>query len=242
MEPHLLQQASKKLRHDFDVVRQAVQKDGMCLEYAAEPLKSNDKIVKEAVLQNGLALGFAASSLKANMDIVALAIKKNGLALQFASDQLKADKRVVLRALQFDGMALQFASERLRAEKGVVLRALKENHRAWAFAGESLKRDPEFSNKRLQRQMAIQYDIHIPTELATPTHQTAESGSFQERTGKISVFGGKPIRVPSTPVQLPALANAPSGRPSSSASGAGMPRMHSRSSPSLHGVSSPKNW
>ena len=62
---------------------EAVQQNGMALEYASADQRETYEILLAAVQQNGMALEFACVQLES---IVLSAVRQNGLALQFAED------------------------------------------------------------------------------------------------------------------------------------------------------------
>ena len=60
----VLHLASEKLRHDRELVLEAVNRDGTELELAAEELRTDREVVRAAVKQNALALQYAAPHLR----------------------------------------------------------------------------------------------------------------------------------------------------------------------------------
>ena len=67
----------------------AVKQNGWALQDASKDLQANLEIVMAAVKQDGLALQYASPYLRANPEIVMAAVKQNGGALYFASEALR---------------------------------------------------------------------------------------------------------------------------------------------------------
>lgn len=82
------------LRNDFDVMMEAVKKNGRNLRFASVELKANHEIVLEAV-KNGMALDFASENLRANREIVLEAVKNSDYAIQYASLNLRSDPEIL---------------------------------------------------------------------------------------------------------------------------------------------------
>ena len=81
------------------------------LELANFPEAQNDdELVRIAVKKNGLALQFASVRLQGDFETVLLAVKKNGASLEFASDTLKANSEIALAAVKSDGKAYAYIS------------------------------------------------------------------------------------------------------------------------------------
>ena len=65
------------------------------------PFNPDDREVRlDAVQQNGLLLEYASARLKADREVAMLAVRNNGRALQRVSADLKADPEVVLAAMR----------------------------------------------------------------------------------------------------------------------------------------------
>jgi hypothetical protein len=126
-----------------DVVKNAVNQNGMALQFATENLKKDENVVKNAVNQNGMALQFAIENLKKEKNVVIEAVKKTGMALQFASDNLREDEDVVIEAVKQNGMALQFTTNNLKKKKNVVIEAVKKTGIALQFASDNLREDED---------------------------------------------------------------------------------------------------
>ena len=69
-------------------VMSAVGNHGLVLQHASKP-RMNTEVVRAAVQNDGLALEFVEGTLNDNANIVNLAVGNNGLALQYASPRLK---------------------------------------------------------------------------------------------------------------------------------------------------------
>ena len=127
----------------YEIVIQAVMKDGLLLQFASATLQNNKLVVFEAVKNNGLALEFASESLKNNKEVVLEVTNKLGApGFEFASESLKNDKEVVLVAIN-NYMSLKFASASLQHDKEVVLLAVKKHGINIKFASAALQNDKE---------------------------------------------------------------------------------------------------
>lgn len=67
----------------------------------------------EAVQQNGLALQYASSAMQDRHDVVLTAVRQNGMALQYASESRRSDFSVVWEAVLQNSAALDFAQQPL---------------------------------------------------------------------------------------------------------------------------------
>lgn len=74
----------RELQDNFSVVKAAVKKDGLALEYASDRLKSNYDIVKVAVCckDQGGAIKYASKELRSNKELVILAYKQGRYRLK----------------------------------------------------------------------------------------------------------------------------------------------------------------
>ena len=64
--------------------------------FASRALRGDPDVVKVAVEGDGIALKYASARLRADRDIVLSAVGSNGDALAYASDELRADREMVL--------------------------------------------------------------------------------------------------------------------------------------------------
>ena len=71
--------------------------------------ETDHDVVKEAVSRDGLSLQWVATMFQGDRDIVEAAVKNNGNALRYASDELRGDPSVVLRAVRNNSTALRWA-------------------------------------------------------------------------------------------------------------------------------------
>lgn len=113
-----LEFASDKLKNDSEVCKAALSSGH---GRAALKYVSNPQVVKEAVARNGLLLEFASENMKNNLDVVAAAVWNNGDALQYASSSLRGHRDVVACAVSSDsGHALQYASGQLKTDVEIM--------------------------------------------------------------------------------------------------------------------------
>lgn len=104
-----------------------------------EKLKGNKKIVLEAVEQNGLALEFASSAMKKNREVVIKAVEENAFALEFADEIRRNDKTIAIKAVRQNGLAFEFVSDRLKKDRDVISAAIKQNYRAFELLPTDMK-------------------------------------------------------------------------------------------------------
>ena len=77
IDPYNLKYGSKELKNDFEVVRLAIEKNGMTLMYASEELKDNKELVMIAVRQYSNAINSASLRLQNDMDVIRINSKKD---------------------------------------------------------------------------------------------------------------------------------------------------------------------
>ena len=153
-----------EIKDNNKVVRIAVNKDGMALQFASSRLKDTFFIVSLAINNNGMALIFASERLQHHIDICTQAVKQKkklikqtifannfeavlasvtayGLLLKFASYELQNSEHIVSTAVSNDGLALQYASKNLRDNYDIVKHAVKNNGNALQFASDRLRDD-----------------------------------------------------------------------------------------------------
>jgi len=97
-----------KLSDYYDICWEAVNKNGLILEYVSEHMKGIYGIHYQAVTNNGLALKFIPDKKK-TFDICEIAITQNGLALKFTPDEKKTFNICEI-AVTKNGLALEFVS------------------------------------------------------------------------------------------------------------------------------------
>ena len=72
------------------------------------------KFFLNAVEKNGLALQYFDEIYKSDYEIVLAAVTSNSNALQFASNFFKKDRSIVLQAVGYSGFALEYADNLLK--------------------------------------------------------------------------------------------------------------------------------
>jgi len=160
------------------IVYDALQQNGLSLEFASDKFKDNLESVKTAVRQNsgalkfasdrikfeavvyknGLALESASEEFKRDPEIVQSAVSQNGLALQFASKEMKNNSEIVEAAVKQNGLALQFVSKEMKNYSEIVKAAVKQNGLALQFAPEEFKNNLKIVNiALLQNRGALEF-------------------------------------------------------------------------------------
>ena len=131
----------KDFRSDRSIAVKSVTQNGLALQYTTLQHKSDKIVVTEAVKNNGQSLQYAFDDLKADKDVVLLAVMQNGFALQYAATQLKNNRAIAIEAVKNNGRSLQYASNEIKGDKDVVLQAVMDNGLALQYASTKLKSD-----------------------------------------------------------------------------------------------------
>ena len=96
------------------------------LELANFPEAQDDEeLVRIAVKKNGLALQFASARLQGDFETVLLAVKKNGTSLEFALDSLKENSEIAMAAVKSDGKAYAYIASELQNDLQLVIEATR---------------------------------------------------------------------------------------------------------------------
>lgn len=111
-------QIDNSMYGDKELMLQAVEKNGRCLQYAIEELRNDKDFVLLAMKSNGNGLKFASNELKDDEDIVSAALKNTGEALEFASNRLRSNHSIVYQAVLQYKESIQFASDGIKKEVG----------------------------------------------------------------------------------------------------------------------------
>lgn len=135
-----LRHACARLQRVKSLVLVAVRQNGTALCYADPVLNDDYDVVHASVAQDGIALAWAHSNLKNDATIVRASVAQNGLALSWASPTLQNDEALVRFAMANNIMAFQCASLALRNKDDLARQACKANPRALQFA-ETLQHD-----------------------------------------------------------------------------------------------------
>jgi hypothetical protein len=84
-----LEQASARLRNDYQVVMTAVERDPTAIQYASRLMKDDKDIIRMAIRADGLLLRYASTRLRNCRDIVHEAVRENSEAIKYASKDLQ---------------------------------------------------------------------------------------------------------------------------------------------------------
>ncbi|CAJ1351090.1 unnamed protein product, partial [Effrenium voratum] len=98
------------------VVLAAVRSSGWALQHAAA-LRADAEVVRAAVEQNGLALQFADAALARDPDLVLAAAARSGRAFAFAAEELRKSRNFALKAVARNGHVLKYVDEAMRDEE-----------------------------------------------------------------------------------------------------------------------------
>ncbi|KAG2382100.1 hypothetical protein C9374_005892 [Naegleria lovaniensis] len=139
----LLEFASNDLKHDRDIILNAVRNDGDALKLAT--WWSHDKeIALIAVKNNGYALEHVSNDLRRDRNVVLEAVKQNGNALQFASNDLRNDYEIALASVRQDSCALAYVGEMTTRYPEIVLEAIRKNSHAVRYVAKRVLYDKQF--------------------------------------------------------------------------------------------------
>lgn len=139
----MLAYLDKSLKNDRDIVKAAVSRHGMSIQFVNEKMKADKDIVLAAVQSNGESIRFVSNVLKRDKEIVMAAVQSRSRSIRLVNDELKKDKEIVLFAIQDDGNNFQYVSNELKKDKEVVLAAIESTSNAIEYIDDSLWRDKE---------------------------------------------------------------------------------------------------
>ena len=91
MLDEFVKKLDEDMKDDFDVMMEAVRKNGRFLSYASDALKANTEIVLIAV-KNGRALNYASEDCRANVEIAFAAVKNSREAYSFISLKIRNEE------------------------------------------------------------------------------------------------------------------------------------------------------
>lgn len=163
----LLKYASDNIKKNYQIVFEAVKRDGDSINYASIELKNNTQIILESIATGGGLSSFI--KLPSNLqtrDNLLLAVKNGFSIIQQLPPVFIGDRQVILEIVKnygdsllnvrsefkdsFDivlaavknrGSALKYASVNLKNNKEIVTAAVKNNGLALEFASDNLKND-----------------------------------------------------------------------------------------------------
>jgi hypothetical protein len=137
-----LQFASEALRYRSDLATLAVQQNGLAIRFVPKTLFNYAEIAELAVRQDGMALRYIPKDLHNYSKIVESAIRQNGLAIQFVSKDFLDYPRMAELAVQEDGMTLQYIPKELPNYSKIAELAVQKNSLAIQFVPKDL---PDYS-------------------------------------------------------------------------------------------------
>ncbi|MGO5336724.1 DUF4116 domain-containing protein [Bilifractor sp. LCP19S3_H10] len=159
-----------KFWDDYDVMKAAVQGDGMTLQYASKRLRFNKEIAEIAVRQNGSAYSFLSKGLRKSTKLLRLALETDPDAILLGFSFQKHDPGLVMMAVKgnpevlyklagddYDSISVSedfsiypntpweldsFGYVRCK-NREIVLEAVKNCGAMIKYASDTLRRDPE---------------------------------------------------------------------------------------------------
>jgi len=162
-----LKYASDNIKNNYQIVFEAVKRDGDSIKFASNELKNNTDILLESIKTGGGLSSFIKLPLiLQTRDNLLIAVKNGFSSLHDLSSEFIRDKQVILEivknygdslsnvisefkdsfeivlaAVNNRGTALKYASDNLKKNKEVVTAAVKNNGLALEFASDELKND-----------------------------------------------------------------------------------------------------
>ena len=124
----LLRKAPRHIRDDVNLVKIAVQQNGMALRWARR-LREDPATVDLAVRQSGKAIRYTSKSTRTR-EVCLLAVQRHAPALTRIPNKYRKDKQFVMAAVTRDGMMLKHA---IYVDVDVVTTAIKQNRLAVRF-------------------------------------------------------------------------------------------------------------
>ena len=136
--PVLLGSADERLQGDRHLLRTLILEGKVhVLMHALPRFAADAELIWEAVERNGMALEYASAELRGDRDLVSAAVAQRGVALKFASYELRGDADIVMQAVWQDGFALEYARSAMRASRDIVVAAVSTHWQALEFASEA---------------------------------------------------------------------------------------------------------
>jgi hypothetical protein len=134
--------ASIELKHDIDILLEAVKTGGGLSSFIKLPLNLQTRDNLLIAVKNGFSsIHDLPSEFITDKQVVFEIVKNYGDALFNVISDFKDNFEIVLAAVNNRGSALKFASDNLKNNKEVVIAAVKNNGLALEFASDELKND-----------------------------------------------------------------------------------------------------
>jgi len=134
--------ASVELKHDIDILLESIKTGGGLSSFIKLPLilQTRDNLL--IAVKNGFSsLHDLSSEFIADKQVILEIVKNYGDALFNVISEFKDSFEIVLSAVNNRGSALKYASDNLKNNKEVVTAAVKNNGLALEFASDELKND-----------------------------------------------------------------------------------------------------
>lgn len=150
---YALEFASRRLRSDYEIVVEAVQKNGFNLFYACDELRNCPEIINSALQTTPAIFRWLPSAVRNDRELILKYLNKHwqGDFLIYLNDELRDDKIIVRLAMEKIGVnILEYASLTIRQDSELMLEALTLDDSAVKFIDKRLLSNPEFKNKCAQ--------------------------------------------------------------------------------------------
>lgn len=116
-----LRYASRRLRSDRKIVRNAVREAGIEGFYGANGKFWEDRrLILEGIRRDGISIGFASTALLQDRKLAREAVKRDAYALMYLPENLRDDKRLVRLAVSAKPLTLSYASLRLQKDRELL--------------------------------------------------------------------------------------------------------------------------
>ena len=115
---------------------EAVQENGLALEFASEKLRNDEEVVTTAVTHNlafSSAIEFASKNVKLKDSVVLKIIEHNGANFEFVPEKFKDNFCIVMSAVRNFGYAIMYASKNLQLDPDIKTAAINQNNNATKF-------------------------------------------------------------------------------------------------------------
>ena len=148
-----LEYCDKSFRNDIEIMRRAVQIDGLAYKYASFELQSNIEIINIAISQNSSVINIinpsiiSANKLYSDPEFILAAIKEeNEYIIKKADSELWSNKDFVIKALKINKELIDQVDKKLFNDKDFVKEAMEIDTAYLAYIGNELKNDKELAS------------------------------------------------------------------------------------------------
>jgi hypothetical protein len=201
---HILKHAPDQIKNDFELMKIAVETDGMAYKFFSNELQKNRELVLKAINNQNTYYEWVpeliefvfknGNEFRNDREIVLASVKRWGLHLELVSIELQADKEVVLEAYRKNQFSFKYAADTLKNDKDFILTIFnqKDGYHVLEYISEEFKNDADFKSayKLAAKEGKIPYR-YLPDDLKNS--REAVLNSFQNKNESIdNVFDDVP--------------------------------------------------